>query len=73
MFADNTLVYVTGESNVELEIKMNIAFIIVKENINKLKMNVEKYIIVGSIRKELRGNITLKCNMCNVICVMYEM
>jgi len=75
MFADDTLIHVTGESITELKIKMNMAFIIVKENINKLKMNMAfiiikeninklkmnkgKYMIVESIRKELRGNITL--------------
>lgn len=65
MFADDTLIYVTGESSAELESKMNMAFTIVEEwmNINKLKMNAgkTKYMIVRSIRKELRGNITLKC------------
>ena len=65
MFADDTLIYVEGESSAELEIKMNTVFIIVEKwmNINKLKMNAgkTKYMIVRSIRKELRGNITLKC------------
>jgi len=65
MFADDTLVYVTGESSAELERKMNMAFVTVEKwmNTNKLKMNAgkTKYMIVRSIRKELRGNITLKC------------
>jgi len=33
MFADDTLIHITGESNAELEIKMSMVFIIVKENI----------------------------------------
>ena len=65
MFADDTLIYVDGESSAELERKMNMMFVIVEKwmNVNKLKMNAgkTKYMIVRSIRKELRGNVTLKC------------
>lgn len=65
MFADDTLIYVTGESSAEIESKMTVAFNTVEEwmNINKLKMNAgkTKYMIVKSIRKEQRGNITVKC------------
>lgn len=65
MFADDTLIYVTGESSTELERKLNIAFNGVEEwmNDNKLKMNAvkTKYMIVRSIRKELRGDTTVKC------------
>lgn len=57
--------YVFGESSAELERKMNIVFNIIEEwmNINKLKMNAEKtkFMIVRSSRKELKGNIVLKC------------
>jgi len=63
MFTDDTLIYVTGESSAELESKMNIVFKIVKKwmNVNKLKMNAgkTKYMIVRSIRKELKGDIAL--------------
>jgi hypothetical protein len=66
MFADDTLIYVTGESSAELESKMNIAFSIVEQwmSVNKLKMNAgkTKYMIVRSIRKEQRGNIILRCS-----------
>jgi hypothetical protein len=66
MFADDTLVYVSGEGSEELERKMNRVFNIVKEwmSVNKLRMNASKtkYMIVRSVRKELRGNIMLKCN-----------
>lgn len=65
MFADDTLIYVTGESSMEIERKMNVALNVMEEwmNANKLKMNAEKtkYMIVRSIRKELKGNITVKC------------
>jgi len=66
MFADDTLVYVSGEGSAELERKMRIVFNIVEEwmCINKLKLNVSKtkYMIIRSVRKEQRGNITLKCS-----------
>jgi len=65
IFADGTLIYVTGESSAELERKMNMVFSIVEKwtNANKLKMNTEKtkYMIVRNVRIELRSNITLKC------------
>jgi len=65
MFADNTLIYVSGENNANLEVKLNMAFNIIEYwmNINKLKINARKtkHMIVRSIRKELRGNTTLKC------------
>jgi len=55
-----------GQSNVELERKMNVIFNIVEMwmNTNKLKMNAGKTkYMVRNIRKELRGNITMKCWM----------
>jgi len=65
MFADDTLIYVSGESSADLEIKLNTFFSIIEHwmNINKLKMNASKtkYMIVRSIRKELRGNTIFKC------------
>lgn len=65
MFADDTLIYVTEVSSVELENKMSMAFSIIEKwmKVNKLKMNAgkTKYMIVRSIRKKLKGNITLKC------------
>lgn len=65
MFADDTLIYVTGEGSAELERKMNRIFDIVEKwmNTNKLKLNAEKtkYMVVKSVRKELGGEITLKC------------
>lgn len=65
MFADDTLIYVTGDSSDEVERKMNEALSIVEGwmNRNKLVMNAEKtkFMIVRSVRKELRGNIVLKC------------
>ena len=65
MFADDTLIYVTGESSMEVERKMNVAFNVVEEwmNINRLKMNAgkTKYMIVRSIRKELEGSMAVKC------------
>lgn len=60
MFAYDPLIYVTGESSAELDSKMNMTFTIVEKwmNINELKINAgkTKYMIVRSIRKELRGN-----------------
>lgn len=54
-----------GERSVELERKIKIAFAVVEEwtNVNKLKMNAgkTKFMIVKSVRKEFKGNITLKC------------
>lgn len=66
MFADDTLVYVSGESSAELERKMNMVLSIVEEwmSVNKLKMNANKtkYMIVRSVRKEQKGKIILKCS-----------
>lgn len=66
MFADDTLIYVIGENSVELETKMNTVFKIVEQwmSANQLKMNggKTKYMIVRSVRKEQRGNITLSCS-----------
>lgn len=66
MFADDTLVYVSGEGSEELERKMIMVFSIVEEwmSVNKLKMNASKtkYMIIRSVRKEQRGNIALKCS-----------
>jgi len=65
IFADDTLIYVTGESSAELERKMNMIFSIVKKwtNANILKMNTEKtkYMVVRNVRIELKSNIKLKC------------
>ena len=66
LFADDTLVYVSGEGSEELERKMNMVFNIVEKwmSVNKLKMNASKtkYMIVRSVRKEWRGNIMLRCS-----------
>jgi len=66
MFADDTLVYVSGEGSGELERKINIIFSIVEEwmSVNKFKMNASKtkYMIIRSVRKEQRGNIILRCS-----------
>jgi len=65
IFADDTLIYVIGESSAEIERKLNVAFNVVEEwmNNNKLKMNAgkTKFMVVRSIRKELRGKIVVKC------------
>lgn len=65
IFADDTLIYVVGESSAEIEQKMNTVFNVVERsmNVNKLKMNAgkTKYMIIKSVRKELKGSITLKC------------
>jgi len=64
MFADDTLIYVSGESSADLELKLYTVFNIIEHwmNINKLKTNARKtkYMIVRSIQKELRGNTILK-------------
>jgi len=61
MFADGTLIYVSGE---ELQHKMNRVFLIIEQwlKVNELKMNVEKikYMIVTDIRKEQRDEIILR-------------
>jgi len=64
MFADDTLIYVSGESNADLEVKLNTAFNVIESwmNMNKLKMNARKTkYMIRSIRKELRGNTIVKC------------
>jgi len=65
MFADVTLIYVSGDGNEELQNKMNRAFLTIEQlmNVNKLKMNVEKtkYKIVRGIRKEQKGEIVPRC------------
>jgi len=56
MVANDTLIYVNGDSSEELQNKVNRVFLIIEQwmNANKLKMNVEKtkYIIVRGIKKE---------------------
>lgn len=65
LFADDTLIYVTGESCEELNRKMNNVLQIIEKwmTLNKLKLNAEKtkYMIARSVRKEIRGNITVEC------------
>lgn len=65
MFADDTIIYVRGNGSEEVEEKLNTVLPIVENwmNVNKLKMNAAKtkFMIIRSIRKELRRNITLKC------------
>lgn len=65
MFADDTLIYVKGESGTEIEMKLNMMLPIVEKwmGVNKLKMNAAKtkYMIIRSVRKELRRDIELKC------------
>jgi len=64
MFADGTLIYVSGNGSDELQNKMNRAFLMIKQwmNVNKLKMNAEKtkYVIVKDIGKEQRGETVLR-------------
>jgi len=63
MFADDTLVYVSGSCE-ELEMKLNVILNTVENwmNANKLKMNASKikYMVIRSVRKKLRRNIMLK-------------
>jgi len=65
MFADDTLIYVSGDGSEELQNKTNRTFLTIEKwmNINKLKMNAEKtkYMIVRGIRKEQRGEIVPRC------------
>lgn len=64
MFADDTLIYVVGESSDILERKLNIAFKIVEKwmNKNRLKMNIDKtkFMIIKGVRREQKGRIALK-------------
>lgn len=59
LFANDTMIYVTGECSEEINNKMNEVFYKIENwmNLNKLKLNAEKtkYIIVRSSRKEVRG------------------
>lgn len=65
MFADDTIIYVRGGGSEEIEKNLNRVLPIVEKwmNVNKLKMNASKtkFMIVKSIRKILKRNITLKC------------
>jgi len=65
MFADDTIIYVKGGRSEEIEKKLNRVLLIVENwlNLNKLKMNASKtkFMIIRSIRKILRKNVTLKC------------
>lgn len=65
MFADDTILYITGESCEEIERQMNMIFNITEEwmNENGLKLNAckTKYMVVRSMRRELKANITVKC------------
>ena len=65
LFADDTLIYTAGESCEELNKKMNDVFQIIEEWMisNKLKLNAEKtkYMIVRSVRKEIKGNVIIEC------------
>jgi len=64
-FADDALIYVSGNGSEELQCKMSGAFLMMEQwlNVNKLKMNADKtkYMIVRGIRKEQRGDIVLRC------------
>lgn len=55
MFADDTILYITGESCEEIERKMNIMFNVAEEwmNVNGSKLNASKtkYMVVRSVRK----------------------
>lgn len=65
MFADDTLIYVVGEGSAEIEGKMSLIFNRVEEwmRLNMLKLNASKtkFMVLRSIRKELKGKIVLKC------------
>lgn len=65
LFADDTLIYVTGESCEELNRKLNNVFQIIEQWMisNKLKLNAEKSkcMIVRSVRKEIKGNVRVEC------------
>jgi len=65
MFADNTLIYVSGESSADFEVKLNTAFNIIEHwmNINKLKMNARKTNII------IYDNIY---NIYNIIYIIYD-
>ncbi|XP_025268586.1 uncharacterized protein LOC112639318 [Camponotus floridanus] len=65
LFADDTMIYVTGECSEEINKKMNDVFHKIENwmSLNKLKLNVEKtkYMIVRSNRKEVKGQIKIVC------------
>lgn len=65
MFADDTLIYVKGGGSEEIEMKLNRVLLTVEKwmNRNKLKMNAAKtkYMIITSVRKQLRRGVTLRC------------
>src|SRR5436190_4025821 len=65
MFADDTIIYVKGGGSEEVEVKLNRVLPVVENwmNINKLKMNAAKtkFMLIRSVRKELKKIITLKC------------
>lgn len=65
LFADDTLIYVTGESSEEINKKLNEVFYEIQKwmSVNKLKLNASKtkYMIVRSNRKEVRGQIKIVC------------
>lgn len=65
MFADDTVIYVKGNSSEEVESKLNRVLPMVENwmNANKLKMNSSKtkFMIIKSTRKELKRKIILKC------------
>ena len=63
LLADDTMIFVSGESANEIEIKLNSALHGLERwlNVNKLKMNTieTKYMIVRSVRKELSREIAV--------------
>lgn len=63
LFADDTMIFVAGNSVEELEIKLNTTLQSLEKwlRLNKLKMNANKtqYMIVRSIRKELSREIVV--------------
>jgi len=65
MFADDTIIHVKGGGSEEIEKKLNRVLLIVENwlNVNKLKIiaSKTKFIIIRSIRKRFRRNVTLKC------------
>jgi len=72
MFADDTLIYASGESSKELEFKMNMAL---EMCVNELKMNAEKTkcMIVRGVRREQKDDIILKCSSRTLIERMQRM
>lgn len=64
MFADDTIIYVKGGGSAEIETRLNEVLHIIEKwmNNNGLKMNATKtkYMLIKSVRKELRKNTILK-------------